>query len=64
MTVTHHNMPFHKGEQTAQERAGVGDVASWARGVIRDFLPEQHRDFHRSLPFLVAAGRDAAGRFG
>ncbi|WP_417271571.1 pyridoxamine 5'-phosphate oxidase family protein [Celeribacter sp.] len=62
MTVTSHNTPFHEGERTAQERAGVGDVAAWAGGFIRDYLPEQHRDFHRSLPFLVATGGDAAGQ--
>ncbi|MGI9409566.1 MAG: pyridoxamine 5'-phosphate oxidase family protein, partial [Hyphomicrobiaceae bacterium] len=34
----------------------------WARKVVRDHMPEQHRDFHTSLPFLVVAARDAAGR--
>ncbi|MBY5982719.1 pyridoxamine 5'-phosphate oxidase family protein [Halomonas sp. DP5Y7-2] len=54
--------PFHQGEREAQHRAGVGDVASWAGGFIRDFLPDQHRDFHTALPFLVMAGSDLNGR--
>lgn len=53
--------PFHAGELEAQERAGVGDVAQWAGGFIRDYLPEQHREFHTSLPFLVVSGADETG---
>ncbi|MEM8700231.1 MAG: pyridoxamine 5'-phosphate oxidase family protein, partial [Pseudomonadota bacterium] len=56
------NTPFHSGELEAQARAGVGDVANWAGGFIRDYLPEQHRQFHTSQPFLVVAGGDADGR--
>ena len=54
--------PFHSGEQTVQERMGVRDIEDWARKVVRPFLPEQHRAFHTSLPFLVGAARDAEGR--
>lgn len=54
--------PFHEGELNAQARAGVGDVAKWAGGFIRDYLPEQHRDFHTNLPFLIVSGADAAGQ--
>lgn len=49
--------PFHPGELEAQARAGVS-----ARGAgIRDFMPDQHRDFFALLPYLFAAGRDAEG---
>lgn len=54
--------PFHEGELQAQARAGVGDVAKWAGGFVRDYLPEQHRAFHTSLPFLVMSGTDGNGR--
>ncbi len=54
--------PFHAGEQAAQQRAGVGDVSQWAGGFIRDHLPEQHREFHTSLPFVVLSGADAEGQ--
>jgi len=54
--------PFHSGEQKVQERLGVRDIEAWARTVVRDHLPEQHRMFHTSLPFLVIAARDGKGR--
>ena len=51
--------PFHIGEQRVQERLGVReDIAPWVRRVVRSYLPEEHRRFHTSLPFLVAAARD------
>lgn len=55
------NTPFHAGERAAQERAGVGDISKWASGFIRDYMPDQHRDFYASLPFLVLSGRDNSG---
>ncbi|MGI9382244.1 MAG: pyridoxamine 5'-phosphate oxidase family protein [Methyloligellaceae bacterium] len=54
--------PFHAGERTVQERLGARDIEAWARKVVRGYLPEQHRDFHTALPFLVAAARDRQGR--
>lgn len=54
--------PFHVGEQKVQERLGVRDIEAWARKVVRPYLPEEHRQFHTSLPFLVVAARDALGR--
>ena len=50
--------PFHPGERAVQERLGVGDIEIWARQVVRDHLPEQHREFHTGLPFLIVAARD------
>ncbi|MCV9935683.1 pyridoxamine 5'-phosphate oxidase family protein [Boseaceae bacterium BT-24-1] len=50
--------PFHEGELEAQARAGES-----SRGAgIRDFMPDQHRDFFALLPYLFAAGRDAQGK--
>ncbi len=54
--------PFHAGEQLVQERLGVRAVETWARRVVRDHLPEEHRRFHAAQPFLVAAARDREGR--
>jgi ferredoxin-NADP reductase/predicted pyridoxine 5'-phosphate oxidase superfamily flavin-nucleotide-binding protein len=55
--------PFHEGEQRVQDRLGVRDqIEPWARQVVRSSLPEEHRIFHTSLPFLVAAARDGKGR--
>jgi ferredoxin-NADP reductase len=55
--------PFHEGEQLVQRRLGVRDaIEPWARQVVRNYLPEEHRAFHTSLPFLVAAARDGQDR--
>lgn len=56
------NSPFHPGERDVQERLGVRDIEDWARKIVRDHLPEEHRAFHSALPFLVVAARDAQGR--
>ncbi|MGI9388017.1 MAG: pyridoxamine 5'-phosphate oxidase family protein [Methyloligellaceae bacterium] len=54
--------PFHDGEHAVQERLGVRDIEDWARKVVRDHLPEQHRAFHTAQPFLVVSARDGQGR--
>ncbi|MCK0104589.1 pyridoxamine 5'-phosphate oxidase family protein [Pseudohalocynthiibacter sp. F2068] len=54
--------PFHRGEHAVQKRLGVRDIEDWAQKVVRDFLPDQHREFHTALPFLVAAARDENNR--
>lgn len=54
--------PFHAGEQAIQERLGLRDNAErLGRKVIRPFLPEQHREFYASLPFLVVGSVDEQG---
>ena len=46
--------PFHRGEAQVQERLGVRDeIEPWAQQVVRNHLPDQHRDFYFELPFLV-----------
>ncbi len=55
--------PFHRGERAVQERAGVAEQADeLGRRVIRDHMPDQHRDFYRALPFLFIGSVDAEGR--
>lgn len=54
--------PFHRGERAVHEHLGVCDIEDWARHVVRDHLPDEHRAFHTTQPFLVVAARDAAGR--
>lgn len=53
--------PFHAGELEAQARAGAGDMATRVGGFIRDYLPQQHREFHTAQPFLILSGGDATG---
>ncbi len=38
------------------------DIEHWAQKIVRPFMPDEHRNFHTSLPFLVAAARDGEGR--
>jgi len=56
MTLSEHlqdDSPFHRGEQAVQTRVGVR--------VIRDFMPEQHREFFGQLPLIVIGAVDATG---
>ena len=55
--------PFHPGERALQTRAGVRERLAQVGGrVIREAMPEQHRDFFRQLPFLIAGSVDASGQ--
>jgi len=54
--------PFHSGEHQLQEKFGVRKtMEQFGRRVIRDRLPEQHRDFYSQLPFLVLGFSDDEG---
>lgn len=54
--------PFHAGEVRIQQSVGVAErVAQMGKRVIRDYMPDQHRDFYRQLPFIVLGAVDAAG---
>jgi len=54
---------FHAGELRVQARAGVReDFASRASAVIRDQMPDQHRQFFSELPFFFLGALDAAGQ--
>ncbi|MBP0598182.1 pyridoxamine 5'-phosphate oxidase family protein [Herbaspirillum sp. LeCh32-8] len=54
---------FHRGELHAQQRAGMLEkMAAIGPRVIRDFMPDQHRDFFQQLPFLVVGSVDASGQ--
>ncbi len=55
--------PFHKGEQAVQERLGLRDqLEAFGRRVIRDHMPDQHREFYAMLPFLLVGTLDDRGR--
>ncbi|SIT32986.1 pyridoxamine 5'-phosphate oxidase family protein [Achromobacter sp. MFA1 R4] len=54
--------PWHAGERQLQNHTGVAarmDLVG--RKVIRDYMPDQHREFFAQLPFLVAGAVDAQG---
>jgi uncharacterized protein len=55
--------PFHRGEELVQTRIGVRDkIEKKGRAVIRTAMPEQHRQFFATLPFLVASTVDPHGQ--
>jgi predicted pyridoxine 5'-phosphate oxidase superfamily flavin-nucleotide-binding protein len=55
--------PWHAGERAMQQRAGMRErLAQVGVGVLRGYMPEQHRKFFAQLPFLVAGTVDAAGQ--
>lgn len=54
---------YHRGEMLAQRQAGVLEkMAAVGPRVIRDFMPDQHRQFFEQLPFLVVGSVDGEGR--
>lgn len=55
--------PFHEGEQRAQERVGVRErIERMGRGMVRDFMSDEHREFFEDLPFLLVGSADAGGQ--
>jgi uncharacterized protein len=54
--------PFHAGELTIQDRLGVKEqMNKQGRRVIRDYLPEQHRQFFAQLSYAIVGTVDEAG---
>ena len=55
--------PFHRGEREIQARLGVREqVEELGRRFIRDYLPDEHRDFYATLTHLIIGTVDGAGR--
>ncbi len=54
--------PFHSGEQAIHARFGLQEhMDKQGRRAIRDYLPEQHRQFFAQLPYVIVGTVDAAG---
>ena len=54
--------PFHTGEQSIQEKLGVREqMERFGSRVIRDHMPDQHREFYQQLPFIFAGFVDNEG---
>lgn len=54
---------FHAGERALQAEDGVREqLAMVGTRVIRDHMPQQHRDFFAQLPVLVLGSVDAEGQ--
>jgi ferredoxin-NADP reductase/predicted pyridoxine 5'-phosphate oxidase superfamily flavin-nucleotide-binding protein len=55
--------PFHPGEHDIQTRLGVRDrLEDIGQLYIRDFLPDEHREFYEQLPYLIVGSIDKSGR--
>ncbi|MDQ0073742.1 putative pyridoxine 5'-phosphate oxidase superfamily flavin-nucleotide-binding protein [Variovorax boronicumulans] len=53
-------LPFHAGERALQLQAGSREqMAVAGPRVIRDYMPDQHREFFAQLPFVVVGSLDA-----
>jgi uncharacterized protein len=54
--------PFHEGERAIQSRLGFRQqIEAQGRRIIRDYLPEQHRQFFAKLPYLILGTVDSSG---
>jgi uncharacterized protein len=57
--------PFHEGERVVQERIGVRErVEKMGARMVRDFMPEEHREFFEQLPFMAVGSAAADGAIG
>jgi uncharacterized protein len=55
--------PFHPGEQKLQARFGLRErIEQTGRRMVRDFMPDQHREFFEKLPFLIVGSLDLERR--
>lgn len=53
---------WHPGELAVQARAGVKEkMASLGPRLIRDYMPDQHREFFTSLPMVTVGSEDENG---
>ncbi|NYT87049.1 pyridoxamine 5'-phosphate oxidase family protein [Pollutimonas harenae] len=51
---------WHEGEKFIQEKLGVAErMEEVGRRVVRNFMPDQHRDFYAQLPFIVLGSVDS-----
>jgi ferredoxin-NADP reductase/predicted pyridoxine 5'-phosphate oxidase superfamily flavin-nucleotide-binding protein len=59
----HRKSPWHAGERQLQEAVHATErMEVIGQKVIRDYMPDQHREFYQQLPFMVVGAVDADGR--
>lgn len=60
---SHRQSPWHAGEKQLQEKVGVAErMEVLGQKVIRDYMPDQHREFYHQLPFMIAGTVDGSGQ--
>jgi len=53
---------WHAGEQQLQARVGVAErMEQHGRKVVRDYMPDQHRQFYEQLPYIIIGAVDEQG---
>lgn len=53
---------WHEGELAIQQKVGVAEkMAAVGQRAVRDFMPDQHRDFFAQIPFIVVGSVDRSG---
>ncbi|MBR0893760.1 pyridoxamine 5'-phosphate oxidase family protein [Bradyrhizobium tropiciagri] len=53
---------WHAGEIAIQQTAGVVEkMAAVGQRAVRDFMPDQHREFFAQIPFVVVGSVDRSG---
>lgn len=59
----HRKSPWHAGEKVLQQTVHAAErMEVIGQKVIRDYMPDQHREFYSQLPFMVVGAVDARGR--
>jgi hypothetical protein len=54
--------PWHSGERALQAKVGVAErMETLGKRVIRDYMPDQHREFYEHLPYLIIGAVDPEG---
>ncbi len=54
--------PWHCGERALQAKVGVAErMETLGKRVIRDYMPDQHREFYEHLPYLIIGAVDPEG---
>lgn len=57
------SFPFHAEEVAIQQRLGVSTkMQEIGQKFIRDYMPDQHRDFFAQIPFILLGAVDESGQ--
>lgn len=59
----HRRSRWHAGERLMQQRIGASErMEAMGQKVIRDYMPDQHREFYHQLPFMIVGAVDDHAR--
>ncbi|MCA6126175.1 pyridoxamine 5'-phosphate oxidase family protein [Bradyrhizobium sp. WSM 1704] len=53
---------WHAGEKAIQQQVGVAErMEAVGQRAVRDFMPDQHREFYAQIPFIIVGSVDHEG---